>query len=362
MDKFNFDAIVIGGGIIGLTSAVSLQSSGKSVLLLEKNKSLFDETSSRNSGVIHAGIYYSKSPNKEFHCLRGKNLLYEFCHKFNVPHKNCGKFILGQEHNLRKMEDLKQHSDVISKDNLLWSSEKKFKANYPGFSCDHVLFSPTSGIVSIPDLSLTLEKVFLDSGGIISVNSEALEIIPEKKDAIEVLVSSKDKFLCTSSFVVNAAGLNCANFIEEYEVKFCKGNYFTCPKLKLDKLIYPIEQDENGLGIHITLDMDGNVKFGPDIEWVDTIDYSIDQKLEEKFLHYILKYFPDIEKYTIHPDYSGIRPKIFSRKSQIKDFVFHKEQYTESMIFHCLGIESPGITSSFSIAKMIGEEFNALVN
>ena len=108
--------------------------------------------------------------------------------------------------------------------------------------------------------------------------------------------------------------------------------------------------------------MDGNVKFGPDIEWVDTIDYSIDQKLEEKFLHYILKYFPDIEKYTIHPDYSGIRPKIFSRKSQIKDFVFHKEQYTESMIFHCLGIESPGITSSFSIAKMIGEEFNALVN
>ena len=355
------DCIVIGAGIIGIAIARALAMKGREVLVLEKAETIGTETSSRNSEVIHAGIYYPKHSLKAKSCIEGKKALYNFCQERHISHQNIGKLIVAtNEDQIETLFQIKKRAEENNVNDLRYLNKQEAAALEPNLNCVGALFSPSTGIVDTHAFMLALQGEAEAHHAQFIFQTEVLggEI---KDNAIEIEVLG---FKLQCKTLINAAGLwaqSIAHSIRGFPKTtiplsyWAKGNYFSYSgKSPFQRLIYPVPQQE-GLGIHMTLDLGNKVRFGPDVEWVESIDYTVNSKLIEKFYFEIRKYWPELPDMSLFPDYAGIRPKLFRpQDGSFTDFSIHaKETHGFHSIINLYGIESPGITSSLALAQHV---------
>lgn len=356
------DVIIIGGGVIGLSIARELSMSGKDTIVLERNERAGDVTSSRNSGVIHAGIYYPESFLKTKLCVEGNKLIYQYAEEKNINHKKYGKFIIASNKNeLSNLESIfiqgkKNNVEICTVDN------EQVIENNPGLRFCQALYSPNSGVIDVPDYVTALEGDIQHSGGLISLRTSFLSA-KKKKNKFIVSCSAEEEFSIESKYLINCSGLSneitlkkIENFPTNkiYKNYFAKGHYFKYSgKSPFSNLIYPVS-GQHSLGIHIGFDLAGGMRFGPDVEFVEKIDYTFDLSLKSKFINSIIQYWPDINPEKLHPDYTGIRPKITKPSESMRDFSIQisKDHGIKNFI-NLQGIESPGLTSSLAIGKLV---------
>ncbi|RGP68601.1 hypothetical protein FLONG3_8050 [Fusarium longipes] len=375
--RADFTHAVVGGGVVGLAIARQLaQRDGTSTVLIERHDAIGTETSSRNSEVIHAGIYYGPSSLKTKLCIRGKNLLYELCDKHDIGHRRTGKWIVAQnedqQETLNKLHALcKNELGVPTR----WVSGEEVERDGEGVQAACALESPTTGIVDSHGLMLCLQGLFEDAGGVSALNSPVTNITPlgskPGSEGWEINVkdaSTGETSSITTETLINAAGLGAAvihNMIvpsdKRQKLYYAKGNYFSysASQPKISRLIYPVpEPGIAGLGTHLTLDLTGRLRFGPDVEWItDPNDLAVNAERLPQAIGEIQRYLPGIDASALVADYAGIRPKLAGQDAVrqgkgFQDFIIRKEEGYEGWV-NLLGIESPGLTSSLAIAEMV---------
>ena len=337
---------------------------GRQVIVLEKNARIGEETSSRNSQVIHAGIYYASGSLKARLCVEGKERLYAYCEQKGVAYRRCGKIIVAMnELQLPKLEAL--HEQALSNDvyDLEYLDTEAIHQREPVLNAPRALWSPSTGIVDAHALMLALQGDLENAGGLISVQSEFHEAHYED-DVIRLLVTSGGEITeLRATTVINAAGLHASRVARAFrgtvqpdipETRYAKGNYFTYNgRSPFEHLVYPLPVD-GGLGIHATLDLAGRVRFGPDVEWVDDIDYEVDPRRAVSFYKAIRSYWPSLADDSLSPDYAGVRPKLNRAGETPADFrILGPIASGEARAVHLFGIESPGLTASLAIGEEV---------
>ncbi len=356
------DVVIIGGGVIGLAIARKTSQSGLETVVLERNERAGDDTSSRNSGVIHAGIYYPEKYLKTSLCVKGNKLLYEYAKNKNINHKKYGKYIIASSpSDETKLKDI-FHQAKQNNVEIYEADAAKAKEMNPGLIFRRALYSPSSGVIDVPEYVMALEGDIQHFGGLISFNTSFLSA--EKENGkFRVDCKSDQKFSITSKFLINCSGLSSEKNLSNikdlhkkdiYKNYYAKGHYFKYSgKTPFSNLIYPIS-GQHSLGIHVGFDLAGGMRFGPDVEFVEKIDYSFDESLKDKFVNSISQYWPEINPNKLHPDYTGIRPKITKPNEPMKDFnIQTKKQHGLKHFINLQGIESPGLTSSLAIGDYV---------
>lgn len=363
------DCVVVGAGVIGLAVARALALAGREVIVLEAHDCIGSEISSRNSEVIHAGIYYPAGSLKALFCVKGRRQLYQYCDEHNVPFKRCGKYIIAtdakQQPQLRTMME-KAHINGVN--DMVFLDKTEMRRRQPNVKCVSALWSPSTGIIDSHGYMLALQADLENTGGIVVFNTTVIGG-SVATGLLELAVLSGDSsFRLVANNVVNCAGLDgdkLAHAIVGINAKtlptysYAKGNYFTYSgKSPFTSLIYPIP-NEYGLGVHVTHDMAGNLRFGPDVEWIDEVSYEVDPHRSEMFYEAIRSYWPELADKSLLPAYCGIRPKINGEGLPAVDFVIQGEsEHGIAGLINLFGIESPGLTSSLALAdyvkKMIG--------
>ena len=358
MEEFiEFDAVVIGAGVVGLAIANELCDKYDNVLVLDKESDFGQHVSSRHSGVIHSGIYYEEGSLKAELCVQGNTLLYDFAKNNNIEYLKCGKLVVGHnDDDLKKLERLMKNGKANRVQELALLSHEEALEIQPGLKCQNALWVPSTGIIDSHGLMLQLVKEISSKGGIIHYNSK-VESINKKDNYYQLALKNQDINL-VSPVIVNSAGLWCDAVsslvgINDYKIHYCKGDYYKSRTYKnLKCLVYPLP-NKIGLGIHTVIQLDGSVSFGPNAYYVEEINYGIDDSNLEYFHSSINKYL-DINKKDLHIDYTGIRPKPFAAGEEPKDFVIKNEIDSGFPNFiNLIGIESPGLTSSLAIGKYV---------
>jgi len=360
---------VIGAGVIGLAIAENLSGSNSNIFIIEKHPIFGQETSSRNSEVIHAGIYYTKDSLKSKLCVEGKKLLYDFCRKYDIPFNNCGKLIVATtDEEISVIEGIRQTAIRNGVNDLRVLDKNQIAELEPNIFALKALFSPSTGIVDSHSLMKQFETNTVNNGGQIVYGSEVAAIKKIRAGyEIRLLDADKQDYIFTSRIVINSAGLTADKIsemvgIEDNNLKilFCKGEYFRInpPKNKLIKrLIYPVpHHNMEGIGIHITIDMGGGVKLGPDVKYLESnvYDYKLTPSKQEDFFKSARKFLPFLEYDDIAPEMAGIRPKIQKPGEPQHDFYIEEESRRGYPGFiNLIGMESPGLTSSIAIAKYV---------
>lgn len=359
---------IIGAGVIGLAIAEELSRKHSGVFVIERHNTFGQETSSRNSEVVHAGIYYTKGSLKAQLCVEGNKLLYDYCRKYDVPFNNCGKLIVAtSEEEIRTIEGIKQTAALNGVD-LTLLDRHAIDLMEPHVNAMKALFSPSTGIVDSHNLMKQFETNTINNGTHIVYGSEVTAIRRINGGyEINLLDADKTNYSFTTEVVINAAGL-CADKISEMagiedddlKIMFCKGEYFRInpPKNKLvNRLIYPVpHHNMEGIGIHITIDMGGGVKLGPDVCYlgINEYDYRLTPSKQEAFYLAAKKYLPFLEMDDIAPEMAGIRPKTQKPGEPQRDFYINEEAGRGLPGFvNLVGMESPGLTSSIAIAKYV---------
>jgi len=363
MDKVKIT--IIGAGVIGLAIASSLSKKYKdNIIVLEKNDDFGQETSSRNSEVIHAGIYYPKDSLKQILCIEGASYLYKICKKESIPHKQLGKIIIAtQPSELSALEELfnSATSNGVAKLKLL-NRKEIFKLE-PHTKAIAGIYSPRTGIIDSHSLMQYFIRKAKSSGVEIVYRSEVNFL--EKEERGFVVGLKQDEYRFFSKIVINCAGLFSDKIAtlagldvhkHKYQLNFCKGDYFSYAKSSpINMLVYPLPyKDKVSLGIHATLDMGSRLRFGPDAEYVTELDYKVKAVKRELFYQAAQKIIPNVEKEFIIPDMSGIRPKLQGPHDAVKDFII-KEESNLGMdgLINLIGIESPGLTACIAIARKV---------
>jgi len=363
------DITIIGAGVIGLAIAEKITGLNNNVFLIEKHGTFGQETSSRNSEVIHAGIYYPEGSLKSRLCIEGKRLLYDYCRKHDIPYRNCGKLIVAtSEEEIPVIEGIKENALRNGVDDLTVLNREQVAVLEPDIFALKALFSPSTGIIDTHSLMKRFETGTLNNGGQIVYRSEVTGIKKvEKGYEINLLDADNKNFSFTSRIVINSAGLTSDKVSEmaglrdeRMKIHFCKGEYFRInpPKNKLiSRLVYPVpHHNMEGIGIHVTVDMGGSVKLGPDVTYLDSniYDYSVSQSKQEAFWRSASKFLPFLNLDDISPEMAGIRPKIQKAGEPIRDFYIMEETKRGYPGFiNLIGMESPGLTSSIAIANYI---------
>jgi L-2-hydroxyglutarate oxidase LhgO len=363
------DAVVVGAGVVGLAIARRLALDGREVLVLERHDAIGSETSSRNSEVIHAGIYNLPRRLKTTLCVAGRAMLYRYCAEHGVPHARLGKLIVAVEQSeIPTLAKIKEQGKLNGVDDLVWVTGDAAMALEPQLVCVAAVLSPSTGIIDAHQLMLALEGDLEDAGGVVVLKApvEAGEV---RNDGIQLSVGGAEPMQLQARTVINAAGLGAMDLARALKglppqhaapLWFAKGNYFRLTrKSPFSRLIYPIPVP-GGLGTHMTLDLAGRARFGPDVEWVDSLNYAVDPRRGDKFYDDIRRYWPDLPDGALAPDYAGIRPKLGPAGSPILDFrIEGPAQHGVPGLVNLFGIESPGLTSCLAIAEhvagLIGE-------
>ncbi|MDB5608742.1 MAG: FAD-dependent oxidoreductase [Bradyrhizobium sp.] len=363
MDKV--DCVVVGAGVIGLAVARRLAQAGREVIIIEAAEGIGTVTSSRNSEVIHAGIYYPAGSLMARMCVSGKRALYEYCRDHGVPHRNCGKLIVSTAaKETEKLQSIKAHAEANGVLDLQTLSGDAARALEPALNCDAALLSPSTGIIDSHAYMLALRGDAEDAGAACAFHTPLLRATATT-DRIEIEAGGDAPMTLACSLLVNAAGLGApavARSIDGMPIDliprayFAKGNYFSCnARAPFSHLIYPVPEP-GGLGVHLTLDMAGQARFGPDVEWIETIDYAVDPARAERFYPAIRRYWPTLPDGALMPSYSGIRPKIVPPAVAAQDFLIQgPREHGIGGLINLFGIESPGLTSSLAIADYVGE-------
>lgn len=363
--------VVIGAGVVGLAVARRLALDGQEVLLLESADAFGTGTSSRNSEVIHAGIYYPAGSLKAQLCVQGRQQLYAYCQERSVAHKQCGKLIVAtssdQVAQLSAIQAKAALNGLTGADALRLLTQAEAKALEPALQCDAALWSPSTGIVDSHALMLSYLGDFENAGGLLALNAcfESAQVVPgEDKGTTRFVVRTRDGTELLAQRVVNAAGLTAPNVAQKFtgmktnglpKAYYAKGNYFSLSgKSPFSHLIYPVPEAA-GLGVHLTLDMAGQAKFGPDVEWVDSPDQLlVDPRRGDAFYAEVRKYWPGLKDGALLASYAGIRPKINAPSEAAADFcIMGPQAHGVKGLVHLLGIESPGLTSSMAIADRV---------
>lgn len=370
MEKF--DILIIGAGVVGLAIAAELSKKHKEIIVLERHNSFGQETSSRNSEVIHAGIYYPKGSLKAKMCVEGRELLYGICQQHNIPHKKIGKLIVASEkEEILALEELFQRGKGNGVEDLRLIDAADLKKMEPNVSGIAALYSPSTGIIDSHRLMQYFSDIAQDNGAVVSYNSEVVGV---KKNAsgYEILVKNdRETISLNVKVVINSAGLDSDSIAEmvgidikrsNYRLHYCKGQYFRVNGSKsnlIKRLIYPVSKPKSaGLGVHATLDLSGSLRLGPDEKYLRNRiqDYSVDDSEMNNFFLAVNRLLPFIHKDDLYSDTSGIRPKLQGEGEDFRDFVIQEE--TEKGLagfINLIGIESPGLTASPAIAKFVKE-------
>jgi L-2-hydroxyglutarate oxidase LhgO len=363
MDRI--DCIVVGAGVVGLAIARKLAQAGREVIVLESAEDIGTGTSSRNSEVIHAGIYYAAGSLMARMCVEGKKALYDYCADHGVPHKRCGKLIVATtEAESEKLASIKARAAANGVFDLQPLSGAEARALEPALNCVGALLSPSTGIIDSHAYMLALRGDAESAGAALAFHAPLLRA-KVMADGIVVEVGGEAPMTLACGLLVNAAGLYApalARAIDGMPADripasyLAKGNYFSCSaRAPFTHLIYPVPEP-GGLGVHLTLDMAGQARFGPDVEWIDAIDYAVDPLRAERFYPAIRRYWPTLPDNALLPSYSGIRPKIVPPAVAVQDFMIQGPQdHGVTGLINLFGIESPGLTSSLAIADYVGE-------
>ena len=361
VEKFNIDFLVVGGGISGIAIASEISKSGLKGIVIEKNNKIAEETSSRNSEVIHAGIYYKEGSLKSKLCIEGKKLLYEHLEKHDIPHLRCGKFILStSDSEQSKLEEIYKNANDCGVTDLVYNDQALKQYDFLNFKSS--LFSPSTGIFDSHSFIESLKSEFEDNEGIVLVGNEMIEL-DEVDGKFEILIKDTNnftEFIITTNNLINCAGLNAHNIINSfldrdlYKPKYQKGEYYSyLGKEKLRHLIYPLPSDLS-LGIHATIDLGTGIRFGPSSYTVTDLDYTISSEQRNDFHLSVKKYWPGINIDDLVPSYTGIRPLL----EDINDFLIDTQLRNNSILVSILGYASPGLTSSLALAKEVSKEIN----
>ena len=364
------DCVVVGAGVVGLAVAREMALQGRETILLEREASFGTISSARNSEVIHAGIYYPKDSLKAKLCVEGNRLLYEYCRSHQVSTQAYGKLIVAAD--TSQLDDLQailykaQNNQVPD---IKMISGVQAKALEPELQCEAAVLSSSTGVVDSHGLMLSLLGGFEDAGGMVAYQSPLLIAKPIGNNAeggFELTIGGADGMTIQTKLLINCAGLSAPALAQKIEglskdlipkAYFAKGNYFSLSgKSPFSHLIYPIPEP-GGLGVHLTLDMGGQAKFGPDVEWLDIdeesqINYTVDQERGDSFYAAIRKYWPGLKDGSLQADYSGVRAKIVAPNAPAGDFYFEGPgQHQLNGLFNLYGFESPGLTSCLAIAQ-----------
>lgn len=355
------ECVVVGAGVVGLACAAELARRGREVVVLEQHRQIGTETSSRNSEVIHAGIYYPKGSLKATLCVAGKALLYAHCEQHHVPFRRCGKIIVATE--AGQLETLRGYQRSAKANGLAplrWLTASQVRSLEPEVACVGGVYSETTGIIDSHAYMDSLVAMLESASGVIAfdtrleagaINGRGLRLVT---DSIEL----------EAKIVINAAGLHAPGVARRLPhgnvrlplARYAKGHYYTLSgRSPFERLVYPVA-NAGGLGVHVTIDLGGQAKFGPDVSWIDSIDYTFDDSRRAAFIDAIRRYYPGIDPARLTPGYTGIRPKIVDSSGAAADFlILGPREHGVAGIVHLLGIESPGLTASLAIANAVAD-------
>ena len=359
------DCVVAGAGVVGLAVARALALAGREVIILEAAEAIGTETSSRNSEVIHAGIYYPAGSLMARFCVPGRRALYAYCAEKGVPHVNCGKLIVAT--NAREdamLAGIKQRAETNGVEGMRVLTASEATALEPNLACTSALLSPTTGIIDSHSFMLALQGDAENAGAVPVFFSPVLGGRAADR-GIEIDVGGADPMTLHCRLLVNSAGLHAPRLAGQIAgmpagrvptAHYAKGNYFTLSgRSPFSRLIYPVPAP-GGLGVHLTVDLGGQARFGPDVEWIDTIDYTVDPSRSDSFYAAVRKYWPALKDGALQPGYAGIRPKIVPKGASGQDFVVQGPQtHGVPGLINLFGIESPGLTAALALANHVLE-------
>jgi L-2-hydroxyglutarate oxidase LhgO len=357
--------VVIGAGVVGLAVARALALSGREVLVLEAADMIGTGTSSRNSEVVHAGIYYPTGSMKARLCVAGRDALYAYAAAHGVPHRRCGKLIVATDPSqIDKLDALKAKAEANGVSDLVRLSGEEARAMEPLLACVAALHSPSSGIVDSHALMLAFQGDAEAHGAMVAFHADvAAGEATDRGIVLEVGAGGGEPMRLRCRELVNAAGLHAQDVARRIRglppatvppTHYAKGNYFSLAgRSPFSRLIYPIPEP-GGLGVHITIDLGGQARFGPDVEWIDHIDYSVDPRRADGFYGAVRRYWPGLKDGALLPGYAGIRPKLVPAGAPDSDFVI-QDARTHGVpgLVNLFGIESPGLTASLAIADAV---------
>jgi L-2-hydroxyglutarate oxidase LhgO len=359
------DCVVAGAGVVGLAVARALALAGREVVVLDAAEGIGTETSSRNSEVIHAGIYYPAGSLMARFCVAGRRALYDYCREKGVPHANCGKLIVAtSEDDDSRLADIKRRAEINGVEGMRVLTRAEAVALEPNLHCTSALLSPATGIVDSHAFMVALQGDAENAGAVMVFHSPVLRG-RAVAGGVEIDVGGADPITLRCRLLVNSAGLHAPALAGRIEgmppsrvptAYYAKGNYFTLSgRSPFSRLIYPVPVP-GGLGVHLTIDLGGQARFGPDVEWIDAIDYAVDPHRADGFYAAVRRYWPELKDGALQPGYAGIRPKIVPKGAPGQDFVVQGPQtHGLSGLINLFGIESPGLTASLALADHVLE-------
>jgi len=361
------DCAVIGAGVIGLAVGRALALQGREVMVLEAAGLIGSEISSRNSEVIHAGIYYTPGSGKAELCVAGKTALYRYVKDRNIEYRQCGKLLVATSAaQVAKLRSIKQNAALNGVNDLVYLSRQDVLALEPACCCEGGLLSPSTGIIDTHGFMISLQADIEAAGGMVVFNAHA-GALETSGGTVSLRVETQGETMCLKArTVVNSAGLaapEIARSMKGYPKAlvpvqyYAKGNYFTlATKAPFRHLLYPVPDESAGLGIHLTLDLGGQARFGPDVEWVEHLNYDVDPERAQLFYPAIRRYWPGLPDGSLQPGYSGIRPKLQAPGKPATDFMIQgPDTHGIAGLVHLFGIESPGLTSALAIGDYVAK-------
>lgn len=364
-----FECVVIGAGVIGLAAARALALAGHEVVVVERAATIGFETSSRNSEVIHAGLYYPPGSLKARSCVAGRQRLYAYCCEHGVPHARIGKLIVAtSQAEIAGLEKIAATARANGVDDLEWLDRVQARRLEPTLQCEAALLSPSTGIIDSHALMLAYQGEAEAAGAIVVLRTPVLSGAVHN-DGFALAIGGEEPATIRCRFLINAAGLHAPALAGALEgippetippAFFCRGVYFTLSgTAPFRRLIYPVPV-AGGLGVHITLDLAGQARFGPDVEWIPSIDYTVDPARGDALYAAVRNYWPGLRDGALQPGYAGIRPKISGAGEPAADFLVQgREMHGVPGLVNLYGIESPGLTASLELADEVLRKLGA---